>query len=60
MSDIEFLGQIKPKRLTSLEEDFERSRAEFRKDELNRALRRSGKMNQESTETTYERFPEEN
>lgn len=60
MSDIEFLGQIKPKRLTSLEEDLRRSRAEFRNDELNRALRRSGKMNQESTETTYERFPEEN
>ena len=60
MSDIEFLGQIKPKRLTSLEEDFKRSQDEFRKDELNRALRRSGKINQESTETTYERFPEEN
>lgn len=59
MSDIEFLGQVKPKRLTSLEEDFKKSQAEFRKDELNRALRRSGKINQESTETTYERFPEE-
>jgi hypothetical protein len=59
MSDIEFLGQIKPKRLTSLEEDFKRSQAEYRKDELNRALRRSGKINQESVETTYERFPEE-
>lgn len=60
MSDIEFLGQIKPKRLTSLEEDFKRSRAEFRRDEQNRALRRSGKINQESIETTYERFREEN
>lgn len=60
MSNIEFLGQIKPKRLTSLEEDFKSSQAEFRKDEVNRALRRSGKINHESMETTYERFPEEN
>lgn len=59
MSNLEFFGQIKLKRLTSLEEDFKRSQAEYRKDELNRALRRSGKINQESVETTYERFPEE-
>lgn len=59
MSTLEFLGQIKPKRLTSLEEDFKKSRAEFRQDELNRALRRSARINQEPLETTYERFPEE-
>lgn len=56
MSNLEFLGQIKPKRLTSLEEDYKRSQEEFRKDELNRALRHSGKLKQEPLETIYERF----
>ena len=53
------MGQIKARKLTSLEEDYKRSKAEFRKDELNRALRRSGKLKQEPLETIYERFPEE-
>lgn len=59
MNDIEFFGQIKPQRLSSFEEDFKKSRYEFRKDELNRTLRLAGKLNTEVLETTYERFPEE-
>lgn len=59
MSNLEYMGQIKPRKLTSLEEDYKKSQAEFRKDELNRVLRRSGKPKQEPVETTYERFPEE-
>ena len=59
MSDVEFFAKIKPKRLTSLAEDFKESQEAFRKDELNRDLRRSGKLNQAPKETSYERFPEE-
>lgn len=59
MSDIEFFAKVSPKRLTSLEEDFKRDQAQFRKDELNRALMRSGKVKSEPQETSYERFPEE-
>jgi len=59
-SDIEYMGKLNPQRLTSLSEDFERERAQFRKDEQNRALRRSGELKPEPIETTYERFPEEN
>ena len=57
MSDIEFFSRIKPKRLISLEEDFKESQAAFRKDELNRELRRSGRLKQDSIDTFYERFP---
>jgi len=59
MKNLEFLGQLKPQKLTSFEEDFERSRAEFRRDELSRKLRRSNNHVIEPLETTYERFPEE-
>jgi hypothetical protein len=59
MSNLEFLGQLKPQRLSSFEEDFKRSRAEFRRDELSRKLRRSNNHVIEPLETTYERFPEE-
>ena len=59
MSDIEFFAKVSPKRLTSFEEDFKRDQAQFRKDELDRALRRSGKVKSEPQEITYERFPEE-
>ncbi len=59
MSDIEFFAKIKPKRLTSLAEDFRESQAAFRKDELGHEIRRSGKLNQAPKETSYERFPEE-
>ena len=58
MSDLEYLGQMNPKPLTSLEEDFKRDRAQFQKDELDRALRRSGKLVAPEHETTYERFEE--
>jgi hypothetical protein len=58
-SDVIFVGQMKPKRLTSLAEDLKNDRAQFQKDELDRALRRAGKLNAEPLETTYERDPEE-
>ncbi len=59
MSDIEFFAKVNPQRLTSLDEDFKKEQAQFRKDELDRALRWSGKIKSEPQETTYERFPEE-
>lgn len=59
MSDIEFFAKVSPKRLTSLDEDFKKDQAQFRKDELDRAFRRSGKAKPEAHEITYERFPEE-
>jgi hypothetical protein len=59
MRDIEFFAKIKPKRLTSLAEDFKESQAAFRRDQLSNELRRSGKLNQVLLETSYERFPEE-
>jgi hypothetical protein len=60
MSNLECMGQIKPRKLTSLEEDCKKSQSEFRKDELNRGLRRSGKLQQEPVEPAHERFREEN
>ena len=59
MSDAEFFAKLKPQRLTSLDEDFKKEQAQFLKDELDRALRRSGKVKPEPQEITYERFPEE-
>lgn len=59
MSNLEFLGQLKPQRLSSFEEDFKRSQTEFRRDELSRKLRRSNNHVTQPLETTYERFPEE-
>jgi len=56
---VEYVGNMNPKPLTSLDEDFKRDRAQFQKDELDRALRRSGKANKPDLEVTYERFPEE-
>lgn len=58
MSDLEYLCKINPKPLTSLDEDFKKERAQFQKDELDRALRRSGKLTKPESETTYERFEE--
>ena len=59
MSDVEFFAKMKSKRLTSLEEDFKESQAVFRRDELNRELRRSGQLMQAPIDISYERFPEE-
>lgn len=56
MSDLEYVGKMSPKPLTSLEEDYKRDREQFRKDELDRALRRSGKFVKPESDTTYERF----
>lgn len=60
MSGLEYVGKMNPQRLTSLEEDHKRDREQFRKDELDRALRHSGTLVKPAPETTYERFPEEN
>lgn len=59
MSDVEFFAKVKPQRLTSLDEDFKKEQAQFRKDELDKDLRRSVQAKSEPQETTYERFPEE-
>ena len=58
MNDLEYVGKMNPKPLSSLEDDFKRDRAQFQKDELDRALRRSGKLVTPEPETTYERFEE--
>ena len=58
MSDLEYVGKLNPKPLTSLDEDFKKERAQFQKDELDRALRRSGNLVKPEPETTYERFEE--
>lgn len=55
---VEYVGKINSKPPTSLEEDLRRERAQFQKDELDRALRRSGKLVKPEHEVTYERFPE--
>jgi t-SNARE complex subunit (syntaxin) len=55
MSDAEFFAKIMPKRLTSLAEDFKKSQDEFRQDEKNRELRRSGKL--PTPEITREQLP---
>ena len=55
MSDAEFFAKVTPKKLTSFEEDFKRSREEFRKDEKDRELRRAGKA--PAPEVTRERLP---
>ena len=59
MSDIEFFAKLNPQRLTSLEEDFKVWRKEFQDDEKQNTLKKSGKLNAEPVETSYERFPEE-
>lgn len=56
MSDAEFFAKVKAQRLTSLDEDFKKEQVQFLKDELDRALRRSGKVKSEPQETTYERL----
>lgn len=58
-SNLEFMGKLKLQRLTSLEEDFKREQAQFREDELDRALRRAGKLKPDPIETSYERYPEQ-
>lgn len=59
MSNIEFFAKLNPQRLTSLEEDFKAWRKEFQDDEKQNTLKKSGKLNAEPVETSYERFPEE-
>lgn len=59
MSEIEFFAKIKPKRLTSLAEDFKEWQTEFLVDEKRNALKRRRNAQPEPVEITYERFPEE-
>ena len=59
VSDAEYFAKVNPQRLTSMEEDSKKELAQYRKDELDRALRRSGKVKPEPQEITYGRFPEE-
>lgn len=59
MSDIEFFAKLNPKTRTSFEEDFKVWREEFQEDEKQNTLKKAGKLNTESVEITYERFPEE-
>jgi len=59
MSDLEFLGRMNPKRLTSLEEDFKTSQQQYRDDMQQNALRRAGKLVKPEPEVTRERIPNE-
>jgi hypothetical protein len=53
MSDLEFLGNVKMTRLTSLEEDIKLSQQQFRQDEADREQRRRG-ITKPTPETVYE------
>jgi len=55
MTDIEFIGQIKPQILKSWVEEFREEREQFSRDEKDRELRRSGKLVKEVSELRYER-----
>lgn len=55
---VEFFAKLKPKRLTSLDEDLKAWRKEMQDDDRRNALRRAGKLNPEPIEATYERFEE--
>lgn len=58
MDELEFVGHMKPRRLTSLAEDFKREQTEFLNDE---AKRKAGKgAPKTALESTYERFPDSN
>ena len=54
-SELEFIGQIRPQRLKSWDEEFREEREQFSRDEKDRELRRSGKLVRVEIETTYER-----
>ena len=54
--ELEFVGRMNPRRLTSLAEDFKKEQGEFLSDELKR---KSGKVTPKpAMEVTYERFPD--
>jgi hypothetical protein len=55
MTKLEFLGQIKPQKLKSWDEEFREEREQFSRDEKDRELRRSGKLVKEVSELRYER-----
>jgi hypothetical protein len=54
-SELEFIGQMRPQRLKSWDEEFREEREQFFKYEKDRELRRSGKLVKIEPETTYER-----
>lgn len=56
MDELEFVGRMNPKRLTSFAEDFKRDQAAFRNDEEKRKERKNS--SKRVLETTYERFPD--
>lgn len=56
MGDLEFVGRINPKRLTSLAEDFKKEQAEFLNDEAKRKV--GNATLKPAFEITYERFPD--
>ena len=58
MSDAEFFAKVNLQRLTSLDEDFKVWRKQIQEDDKQNALRRVGKLNTDTLEVTYERFPE--
>lgn len=56
MEELEFVGRMNPKKLTSFAEDFKRDQTAFRNDEVKRKERRNAPK--PVLETTYERFPD--
>lgn len=55
MGELEFVGHMNPRRLTSFAEDFKKEQGEFLSDELKR---KSGKVTPKTAmEVTYVRFP---
>jgi hypothetical protein len=58
MDELEFVGHMNPRRLTSLAEDFKREQAEFRSDEAKRKLGRT--VLKPALEPAYERFLDSN
>lgn len=56
MEELEFVGLMNPRRLTSFAEDFKKEQEEFRSDELKRKSRKG--TPEPLIEVTYERFPD--
>ncbi len=56
MEELEFVGCMNPKKLTSFAEDFKNDQAAFRNEEEKRKERKNAPKPE--VETTYERFPD--
>ncbi len=61
MGDAILVGKMQPKRLKSLQEEYQGAKALYRQDVQNRELKRAGKLTNIETqvELVHERFPEE-